>query len=145
MHPIDCLRSRKRVLARLGAYFFAYRVPPDVGGNLFNNIRGAKNVVVVTRLPKVLVVGFAKVKGRALFQQTDKFAKVGAVVDSFSEDVKVVRHDAVCVEAERMTRCTFKKKIKDAARAICLSEMRSASIAAKGDKVGLAAEVVFGS
>ena len=77
------------------AKLFADRVPPNIAGDVLYLIRGPENVVVVTAFPESAAVEFAKLEGRALFEQADEFEQVAATVCTLDKNMKVVRHQTV--------------------------------------------------
>jgi hypothetical protein len=86
------LGARVGEFAGLIAQAFADGIPPDIAGDVLYVIRRPENVVVVTPFPESAAVGFAKLEGRALFEEADEFEQVAAIVCTLDKNVKVVGH-----------------------------------------------------
>ena len=87
---------------RTRAKVFADGIPPDVAGDILNLVGGAENVVVVAHFPKTAPVGLAKREGGALFEDANEFAQVGTGVEALRKNVKMVRHQAIRMQLERV-------------------------------------------
>ena len=64
---------------------FADGVPPDVAGYGLDGIGRAKNIVIVTFLPKTVRRGFAEFEGCALLEEADEFKEICLGVRAFSQ------------------------------------------------------------
>ena len=73
-------------------------------------------MVVITHFPETAVVRFAKRKGRALFEDADEFAQVRTVVNTLGENVEMVRHQAICMQQERVCGGALQQQSKHALR-----------------------------
>ncbi|MGC1484690.1 MAG: hypothetical protein WA789_12925 [Candidatus Acidiferrum sp.] len=102
-------------------------------------------MIVVACFPKAAALGFLEFKGSALLEKTDKFAEIGAVMDSLRKDVNVIRHEAIRVEAKRVGGGAFEKEMEGMFGMISVREMRRAAVTTDRDEIGLLAKVVFGS
>ena len=129
---------------RLNTDFLTNGIPPDIRSDIFDGVRWAKNVVVVARFPETAAVGLLKFEASVLFEETDKFTEIGAVVNSLREDVDVIRHCAICVKSKRMAGGAFEKEIKDALGVFWDREMRRAVVTANCYEIGLPAKIIFG-
>jgi hypothetical protein len=47
-------------------------------------------------------VGLAKREGGALFEDANEFAQVGTVVEALGKNVKMIRHQAIRMQLERV-------------------------------------------
>jgi len=124
------------------AKLFADRVPPNIAGDVLYLIRGPENVVVVTAFPESAAVEFAKLEGRALFEQADEFEQVAAIVRGPGKNMKVVGH-TVRMKPVGMAGSAFEQQREDTLSSRFLAEIRSAVVTANGDEIGLTTEVVF--
>jgi hypothetical protein len=88
---------------------FTDGIPPDVAGDVFDGIGGAKNVVVEAHFPERLAVGFPKFEGRALFEEADEFKQIAMSLGAFRKDMEVVRHEAKSVQAKGMAGRAFEQ------------------------------------
>ena len=88
---------------------FSDGIPPDIAGDVLYLIRRPENVVVVTRFPESAAVGFAKLEGRALFEEADEFEHVAAIVSTLDKNMKVVGHQTVRVQQVRMAGGAFEE------------------------------------
>jgi len=123
---------------------FANGIPPYVRGDFFDGIRRAKNVVVVAHFPERLAAKPSKFESGTLLEKTDKLAEIGTVVRAFGEEVDVVRDNAIRVQEKRMAGGAFEYDLHDGKCERRRSEELVATVAADGDEVGLAAEIIFG-
>ena len=123
---------------------FANGIPPYVRGDFFDGIRRAKNVVVVAHFPERLAAKPSKFESGTLLEKTDKLAEIGTVVRAFGEEVDVVRHDAIRVQEKGMAGGAFVQDFHDGKCERRRSEELVATVAADGDEVDLAAEIIVG-
>ena len=100
--PIERLRAGERIQRGVPTKTLANRVGPDVGGNGFHWIGGAQNVVVEFHLPERSVRAIFVRKGGALFEGLDETKEIGLGRAAFSEEMKMIGHQAKSVEQERM-------------------------------------------
>ena len=100
-------------------------------------------MVVITHFPETAAVRFAKPKGGALFEDADEFAQVRTVVKALGKNVRMVRHQAISMQQERVSGGALKQQSKDALCRGWLSEKRGAAVAADGDEIRLTPEVVL--
>jgi hypothetical protein len=106
------LRSGQRVEVRVAAEPLAYRIPPNVTGNILDNLLRPQNVIVVAYLPKALAVSFFEFihrARRALFEGVDELDQIGVVRESFTKEMNVVRHDGIGVKREIPLSGSFQK------------------------------------
>ena len=141
--PIDGLATGERKFLRTRAKLLADGIPPDVAGDILDPVRGPENMVVITHFPETAAVRFAKCKGGALFEAADEFAQVRAVVKALGKNVRMVRHQAICMRQERVRGGALQQQGKDALRRGWVSEKRGAAVAADGDEIRLTPEVVL--
>jgi len=125
------------------AKLFADRVPPNIAGDVLYLIRGPENVVVVTPFPESAAVEFAKLEGRALFEEADEFEQVAAIVRTLDKNMKVVGHQTVRMKPVGMAGGAFEQQGEDASRGGFCLEIGRAVVTANGDEIGLTTEVVF--
>jgi hypothetical protein len=118
-------------------------IPPDVAGDILDLVRGPENMVVITHFPETAAVRFAKCKGGALFEDADEFAQVRTVVKALGKNVRMVRHQDISMQQERVCGGALKQQSKDALGRGWVSEKRGTAVAADGDEIRLTPEVVF--
>ena len=94
---------------RTCAKLLADGIPPDVAGDILDPVRGPENMVVITHFPETASVRFAKRKSGALFEDADKFAQVRTVVKTTGKHVRMVRHQAIRMQPERVCGSAFKQ------------------------------------
>ena len=70
-------------------------------------------MVVITHFPETAGVRFAKCKGGALFEDADEFAQVRTVVKALGKNVRMVRHQAICMQQERVCGGALQQQSKD--------------------------------
>ena len=85
---------------RAGTEPFAYWVPPNVAGSVFDSFVGPQDVIVIPPLPKTFSVRLAEFMGCALLESVDEFHQVTRVGESLWKKVKMVRHNAICMKAK---------------------------------------------
>jgi len=85
---------------RIIAQPFSYWIPPNVAGDVLDDLVGPQNVIVVPHLPEALAVSFLEFIRRVLFEGVDELNQVGGVRGSLTEEMNVVRHDAIGVKGE---------------------------------------------
>ena len=141
--PIDGLAAGERKFLRTCAKLLADGIPPDVAGDILDPVRGPENVVVIAHFPEAAAVRFAKRKGGALFEDADEFAQVRTVVKALGKNVRMVRHQAISMQQERVCGSALKQQSKDALGRGWVSEKRGAAVAADGDEIRLTPEIVF--
>ena len=124
------MRAGKREFLRSGAKVFAHGIPPDVGRDFFDSVRGAKNVFVITHLPEGQAAELSECEGSTLFEEPDKFAEIRIGMSAFRKKVEVIRHDAVRVEEKRVFRGRFEENLEDMECERCRREVFSATVAA---------------
>jgi hypothetical protein len=100
LHPIDGLGTGQWIQVRIIAQPFSYRIPPNVAGNILDDLLRPQNVIVVAHLPKTLAVSFFEFIRRALFEGVDELNQVGGVRESLTKEMNVVRHNAIGVKRE---------------------------------------------
>ena len=100
-------------------------------------------MVVITHFPETTAVRFAKRKGGALFEDADEFAQVRTVVKALGKNVRMVRHQAISMQQERLCGSALQQQSKDALRRAWVSEKRGAAVAADGDEIRLTPEIVL--
>jgi len=122
---------------------FSDRIPPDIAGDVLYLIGRPENVVVVTPFPESAVVGFAKLEGRALFEEADEFEQVAAIVCTFHKNMKMVGHQTVGMKPIGMAAGAFEQQREDTMSGRFLVEIRRAVVTANGDEIGLTTEVIF--
>ena len=121
---------------------FTDGIPPNIAGDVFDAFGRPKNVVVVAHFPERAAVGFAKLKGRALFEQADEFEKIAAVMDAFHKDMKMVGHEAEGVQQEGVTDYAFHQKGNHALSRGGYVEIGHAVVTAGGEETCLTPEIV---
>jgi hypothetical protein len=122
---------------------FSDGIPPDIAGDVLYLIRRPENVVVVTRFPESAAVGFAKLEGRALFEEANEFEQVAAIVRTLNKNMKVVRHQTVGMKPVGMAGGAFEQQREDPLSGHFLAEIGHATVTTDGDETGLTTEVVF--
>src|SRR5258708_5199710 len=125
------------------AQAFADRIPPDIAGDVLYLVSRPKNVVVVTPFPESAAVEFAKLEGRALFEEADEFEQVAAIVSGLGKNMKVVGHETVRMQPVGMAGSAFEQQREDTLSSRFLTEIGRAVVTANGDEIGLTTEVVF--
>ena len=128
---------------RTCAKLLADGIPPDVAGDILDLVRGPENMVVITHFPETAAARFAKRKGGALFEDADEFAQVRAVVKALGKNVRMVRHQAISMQQERVCGGALQQQSKDALSRGWVSEKRGAAVAADGDEIRLTPEIVL--
>ena len=86
---------------------------------------------------------FAKRKGGALFEDADEFAQVRTVVQALGKNMSMVRHQAICMQQERVCGGALQQQSKHALSRDWVSEKRGAAVAADGDEIRLTPEIVL--
>jgi hypothetical protein len=122
---------------------FTDGIPPDIAGDVLDLIRRPENVVVVTPFPERAAVGLAKLEGRALFEEADEFEQVAAIVCTLDKNMKMVGHKTVRMKPVGMAGGAFEQQREDTLGGGFLAEVGRTAVAANGDEIGLATEVVF--
>ncbi len=79
LHPIDGLRSGQRIEARIIAQAFPYRIPPNVAGDVLDDLLRPQNVIVVAHLPEPLATSFFEFIRGALFEGVDELDQIGSL------------------------------------------------------------------
>jgi hypothetical protein len=125
------------------AQAFADGIPPDIAGDVLYMIRRPENMVVVTPFPESAAVGFAKLEGRALFEEADEFEQVAAIVRTLDKNMKVVGHQTVGMKPVGMAGGAFEQQREDTLSGHFLAEIGRAVVTANGDEIGLTTEIVF--
>ena len=128
---------------RTRAKLFADGIPPDVAGDILDLVRGPENMVVITHFPETAAVRFAKRKGGALFEGADEFAQVRPVVKALGKNVRMVRHQAICMQEERARGGALQQQSKDALGRGWVLEKWGAAVAADADEIRLTPEIVL--
>ncbi len=128
---------------RTRAKLLADGIPPDVAGDILDPVRGPENMVVITHFPEAAAVRFAKRKGGPLFEDADEFAQVRALVKALGKNVRMVRHQAISMQQERVCGGALQQQSKDALSRGWVSEKRGAAVAADGDEIRLTPEIVL--
>ena len=128
---------------RTCAKLLADGIPPDVAGDILDPVRGPENMVVITHFPETAGARFAKRKGGALFEDADEFPQVRTVVKALGKNVRMVRHQAIRMQQERVCGSALQQQSKDALGRGWVSEKRGAAIAADGDEIRLTPEIVL--
>jgi hypothetical protein len=100
-------------------------------------------VIVEALFPQTTAVRFLKGESGALFEETNEFAEVGTVMRAFRKNVKVVGHQAIRVQQERVSSGALEKEIKDVFGDRWLAEKERVLVAADGDEICLAAVVIL--
>jgi len=122
---------------------FSDGIPPDIAGDVLYLIRRPENVVVVTPFPESATVGFAKLEGRALFEEANEFEQVAAIVCTLDKNMKVVGHQTVRMKPVGMAGGTFEQQREDTLSGRFLAEIRLAAVTANGDEIRQTTDVVF--
>jgi len=122
---------------------FSDGIPPDIAGDVLYLIRRPENVVVVTPFPESATVGFAKLEGRALFEEANEFEQVAAIVCTLDKNMKVVGHQTVRMKPVGMAGGTFEQQREDTLSGRFLAEIRLAVVTANGDEIRQTTDVVF--
>ena len=100
-------------------------------------------MVVITHFPQTAAVRFAKRKGGALFEGADEFAQVRAVVKALGKNVRMVRHQTIRMQHERVCGSALQQQSKDAFGRSWVSEKRGAAVAADGDEIRLTPKIIL--
>jgi hypothetical protein len=122
---------------------FSDENPPDIAGDVLYLIRAHENVVVVTRFPESGAVRFAKLEGCTLFEETDEFEQVAAIISALDKDMKVVGHQTVGMKPVGMASGAFEQQREDPSSGPFVAEVGRAAVTANGDEIGLTADVVL--
>ncbi len=64
---------------RIIAQPLPYRIPPNVAGDVLDDLVGPQNVIVVAHLPKAVAVSFLEFIRRALFEGVDELDQIGSL------------------------------------------------------------------
>ena len=128
---------------RAPAKLLADGIPPDVAGDILDPVRGPENMVVITHFPEAAAVRFAKRKRGALFEDADEFAQVRTVVKALGKNVKMVRHQAISMQQERVCGGALQEQSKYALSRGWASEKRGAVVAADGDEIRLTPKIIL--
>lgn len=99
-------------------------------------------MVVITLFPKKLAARAAKFVSGALFEEPDEFPQIGVVAAPFGKNVHVIGHETEGMQPKRLA--GREEEPQHALGGRVRGQVRNAAIAADGDEVGLAAEVVLG-
>jgi hypothetical protein len=78
-----------------------------------------------------------------LFEDADEFAQVRTVEKALGKNVRMVRHQAIRVQQERVYGGALQQHSKDALGRGWVSEKRGAAVAADGDEIRLTPEIVL--
>ena len=100
-------------------------------------------MVVITHFPQTAPLRLAKRKSGALLENADEFTQVRTVVKALGKNVKMVRHQAISMQQERVCDGALQQQSKDALGRGRVSEERGAAVAADGDEIRLAPEIVL--
>lgn len=85
---------------RVIAQPLSYRIPPNVGSDVFDDLLRPQNVIVVAHLPEPLATTFFEFIPRPLFESINELDQIGTLGTSFAKEVNVVGHDAIGVKTE---------------------------------------------
>jgi len=83
---------------RIIAQPFPYRIPPNVAGDVLDDLLRSQNVSVVAHLPETLAMSLFEFIRGALFESVDELDQIGSLRKSFTKEVDVVGHDAIGVK-----------------------------------------------
>jgi len=129
---------------RAAAKPFSYWIPPNVAGDVLDDLVGPQNVIVVAHLPKALAVSFFEFIRRALFEGVDELNQVGGGVrESLTKEVHVVRHDAIGVKRETPLSGSFQEVTEQPFPCGLILEEGRAPFGPDGHEIDLATAVVF--
>src|SRR6266852_6224713 len=113
LDPVHRVGAGVREFLSASAKLFAYRIPPDIAGDILYSVARAKNVIVVTPFPESAAMRLAKLEGRALFEEADEFEQVAAIVRTLDKNMKVVGHQTVGMKTVGMADGAFEQQRKD--------------------------------
>jgi hypothetical protein len=99
-HPVNSLRSRKRIQIRLRAQFLPHRIPPNVTSNILNRFVRPQNVIVVAPLPKPTSMRLTELERRTLLEPIHKSYQVADLAKSFRQKMEVIGHRAIRMKTE---------------------------------------------
>jgi hypothetical protein len=86
---------------------------------------------------------FAKLECRALFEQSDEFARVAMLMDALYENVNMVRHQAECVQLERLAGGALEQYGHHPLCDTLFPQVGCAMVAADGHKIALPPEIIL--
>jgi len=128
---------------RVAAKPLAYWIPPNVAGNILENLLRPQNVIVVAHLPKALAVSFFEFIRCALFEGVDERNQVGGVRESLTKEMNVVRHDAIGVKREIPLSGSFQEMTEQPFPCGLILEKGRAPLGPNGHEINPATAVVF--
>jgi hypothetical protein len=128
---------------RIIAEPLAYWIPPNVAGDVLDDLVGPQNVIVVAHLPKALAVSFFEFIRRALFEGVDELDQIGVVRESLTKEVNVVRHDAIGVKREIPLSGSFQEMTEQPFPCGLILEKGRAPFGPNGHEINPATAVVF--
>jgi hypothetical protein len=141
-HPINGLGTGEREFLRDHAELLAHGIPPDVTGYTFDGVGGTEHIVVVAFFPETVTTGLLECEGSVLLEYANEFAEVGVRLDALSENMEMVRHNAEGVEKKRIFRGGLLYELQDILGNTRGAKVGASLIAADGNEIGAAAEVV---
>ncbi len=128
---------------RTRAQILPDRIPPNVARDILERIRTAEGMVVVAHFPEPLTMDFLEFKGRAQFENTNKFQQIRSRFSPLSKHVDVIGHKAVRMEPERTAGGALSQDSEDALRGVSLAEVSLAAIAANSHEMNMLAAIAF--
>ncbi len=143
LHPLDGLRAGQRVEVRVAAKPFAYRIPPNVAGNILDDLLRPQNVIVIAHLPEPPAMSLLEFIRRALFEGVDELNQVGGVRESLAKEMNVVRHDAIGVKREIPLSGSFQEMTEQPFPCGLILEKGRAPLGPNGHEINPATAVVF--
>jgi hypothetical protein len=122
---------------------FSYWIPPNVAGDVLDDLVGPQNVIVVTHLPKAPAMSLFEFIRRALFEGVDELNQVRSVRESLTKEMNVVRHDAIGVKREIPLSGSFQEMTEQPSPSGLILEKGRAHFGPNGHEINPGTAVVF--
>jgi hypothetical protein len=120
-----------------------YWIPPNVTGNILDDLLRAQNVIVIAHLPEPPAMSLLEFIRGALFEGVDELNQAGGVRESFTEEMKVVRHDAIGVKREIPLSGSFQEITEQPFPRGLILEKGRAPLGPNSHEINAATAVVF--
>jgi hypothetical protein len=128
---------------RIVAEPLAYGIPPDVGGNILDDLLRPQNVIVIANLPEPLAMSFLEFVPGALFEGVDKLNQVAGVRKTLTEEMNMVRHEAIGVKTEIPLSGSFQEMTEQPFACGLVLEKGRAPFGRDGYEINSATLIVF--
>lgn len=84
----------------------------------------------------------AKFISRSLFEGVDELGQIGSVGESFTKEMNVVGHDAICVERKALSSGNFHEIIEQPSPSRLIGEKGRAPFGSNRNEINAATEIV---